>query len=132
MTVTIKCYQFSTEYKDFYKPLNYVYYTQVESVRCIMERAKEIPSIKYLILFGSSITLGCGEESDLDILVLADEEYDDNLTLLRTLRKGIKKPIDFIPETPGHFKECMEKGNELYDKIIKKGLVIYERTSETC
>ncbi len=127
MTTTITCYEFSNHYTDFYKSLNYVYYTQVESTKLLMEHAKELPSIRYLILFGSSITLGCGEESDLDVLVIADE-YDENLSLLRALRKGIKKPIDFIPETIDHFKECVTSGHELYTEIFQKGLIIYERT----
>ena len=129
MTSTIKCYEFSTNYEGFYKPLNYVYYTQVASTKLLMEHARELPSIRYLILFGSSITLGCGEESDLDVLVLADG-YDESLSLLRSLRRGIKKPIDFIPETVEHFKECVKSGHELYNEIFKKGLIIYEGTSQ--
>ena len=128
MAQTVTCYQFSTQYTGREACLNLVYYTQVEAVRELIRRSESIPQIQYIVLFGSSITPACGQESDIDILVIADT-YDEEYSIIQRLRKGIKKPIDIIPETLEHFKEAMTQGNSLYREISEKGIMIYERTS---
>lgn len=127
MEETIRYYQFSNQYKDKEACLNFIYYTQVESVKQLLKNCKEIPRIKYLILFGSSLTLACGQASDIDLLVIADS-YDEEYTILKVLRQGIKKPMDIIPETVENFKSAAKEGNSLYNEILEKGLMIYERT----
>lgn len=129
MSNTITYYQFSTKYTGSESCLNLIYYTQVDVVRELLHRSKSIPQIQYLILFGSSITLGYGQESDIDLLVIADD-YDEDYSIIKTLRHGIKKPMDIIPETLDHFKSTLASGNSLYQEIKEKGLMIYERPSK--
>ncbi|MGL4737804.1 MAG: nucleotidyltransferase domain-containing protein [Cellulosilyticaceae bacterium] len=128
MAHTITCYQFSKQYSGIETCLNYIYYTQVDAVREIIHRAQSIPEIQYIILFGSSITLGCGQDSDIDLLVIADC-YDEDFSIIKKLRQSIAKPMDILPETLSHFKSTIASGNTLYNEIKQKGLIIYERSS---
>ncbi|MGL5675188.1 MAG: nucleotidyltransferase domain-containing protein [Cellulosilyticaceae bacterium] len=131
MSCTTTCYLFSDQYTGDEYMFNLIYPTQLQAVKELISRAKNLPSIQYLVLFGSSITPACGHESDIDLLVIADQ-FDEEYSLLTPLRKGISKPMDIIPETLSHFKRCAQEGNTIYNEILQKGIVIYERTPQTC
>lgn len=111
-----------------YDVLKYVYPTMQEYVKVLIDRAQSIQDIKGLVLFGSSVELSCGQESDLDIVVILEKDVDETACnrILKEWRKGIGVSIDILVNTwDGLKKDCKEQ--VIYKEIFEKGIVIYRR-----
>lgn len=89
--------------------------------------------IEKVIVFGSAVTLRCGEDSDLDILLITKREQSDVLSELSPIYRGIGIDIDFVIKTPDEILNSnIEKESTLIQEIKEKGVVVYERIILTC
>lgn len=111
-----------------YDVLKYVYPTMQEYVKMLIDRAKDIDVIEGLVLFGSSTELSCGQDSDLDIVVITKDKVDEDQTnkFIREWRKGIGVSLDILVNTWGGLKKDSIE-NLVYKEIIEKGIVIYRK-----
>lgn len=80
-----------------------------------------------IIVFGSYATGTNKDDSDLDILVIADafEKLDlwKRMALLGRARAGITRPMEILGTTPGE-AENLEEGDFIRDEVLDKGLVV--------
>lgn len=108
-----------------------------EILENIVEHLKEIVKPKKIILFGSYAQGTQTEDSDIDLLVVTnDENYPSNynekmekyLIVSKQLRQFKKEiPIDLIVHTLPMHKRFIELGSMFSKDILKNGKVIYER-----
>lgn len=87
--------------------------------------------IDKLIIFGSAVTLRYGEESDLDIVVITDEEQKDVLMDMSKCLRGIGVSVDLIIKTVEQFDREKNDINTICSEADRKGVCIYERSLYT-
>jgi len=92
-----------------------------------------------IILFGSCATGKSNENSDIDLLVILDNNhvsktYEERLNkkiYIRNLVLDINRkiPLDILVYSKEEFKIIKNHGNYFIDEIEKTGKVIYEKAS---
>lgn len=103
----------------------------------LVERLKEIAPYK-IILFGSHAYGEPGPESDVDLLVVTEDDFlpknfaEKNAIYLRVANTitEIEKtiPVDLIVHTKAMHKKFFEMGSMFSRKIAADGKVLYEKT----
>lgn len=101
----------------------------------LLERIKQRIVDNYrpekIILFGSAVAGGMGEDGDIDIAIIKDTErrfYDRIGEVLKILRPITPKPpIDIIVYTPEEYDRMAQKSYFVRDEIEKKGNVLYQQ-----
>ncbi len=102
-------------------------------VRKAVENIVEILAEKYqpekIILFGSNVYGKPTEESDIDLLIVkeTDKPFYKRWSEVCTLVSDIIKTVPFSPfvVTPAELKERLERGDQFFEEIIKKGEVLH-------
>ena len=105
----------------------------------ILEQLLERLNLYRVILFGS-YTRGAPEaDSDIDLLVVTDDDsmpanFEENMenylaasSALREIKRKI--PIDLIVHTKPMHERFMQLGSMFSREVAKKGEVLYERSS---
>ena len=98
------------------------------------------PSDPYrIVLFGSYANGNPNENSDIDIMVILDNNhisrtYEERLKKKILVRKLVleinrKIPLDILVYSKEELKKIKEHGNYFIDEIEKTGKIIYEKTS---
>ena len=86
---------------------------------------------RVIILFGSMARGTGNEHSDINLLVVWDEESElsnvKRRLILRKLIGIIEKPIDIITCNTNELKEALEDKNSFTSQIFKEGEVLYGR-----
>jgi uncharacterized protein len=92
-----------------------------------------------IILFGSYATGNHGENSDVDIMVVLDNDhvsktYTERLNKKISVRKLVleinrKVPLDILVYSKEELNIIKEHGNDFIDEIERTGKVIYEKAS---
>ena len=102
----------------------------------IITRLKNINPYK-VILFGSFVHGKPDSHSDIDLLVVTDDDYlpknyNENIknylavsSLLRDLKRNI--PIDLIVHTKPMHDEFLRLGSMFSREVIQRGEVLYEK-----
>lgn len=91
-------------------------------------RAKNI-RVKKAILYGSYANGKADKDSDIDLAIISPDlghNSFDEAILLRKLTRGIDLDISPRPYSEKQYKAA-KKGDFLYDEIIRKGKVVYEK-----
>jgi len=103
----------------------------------ILARLAESGNIRKVIVFGSYAGGTSGPESDIDLLVVTDEDsmprsFDENMecyqrvsSVLREIKKRI--PIDLIVHTRMMHEEFIRQGSMFAKEITERGEVLYEK-----
>jgi predicted nucleotidyltransferase len=104
----------------------------------ITRRLKELDPYK-IILFGSLSKQNNDEESDIDLLVILNNDkisknYKEKMEkklLVRNLIWDLSKeiPIDLLVYTKREFEIIMENKNSFFKELEKTGKTIYEKAS---
>ena len=95
-------------------------------VRQIVEKFKP----DKIVLFGSYAYGKPKRESDVDLLVVIDSTLKESL-LSKSIRRSIiyHFGLDLVVKTPESLANRIEMGDFFLMEILKKGKVLYERTS---
>lgn len=97
----------------------------------IVKKLVETIDPKAIILFGSLAKGKNHENSDIDLLIVWDEEKGLNNTQrrikLRKLLGFVEVPIDILTCTSEELKEAMKDDKSFTANIVKEGKVIYGR-----
>lgn len=97
-------------------------------VKMISKRLKESYEAKEVILFGSYARGEAHEDSDIDLLVIADTKerlHERIATVLKLLRGLIRyTPLSPIVLTPDELEIQLKKHNQFIEEIIETGLRI--------
>ncbi|MDR1248209.1 MAG: nucleotidyltransferase domain-containing protein [Treponema sp.] len=98
------------------------------------------PSDPYrIILFGSYAKGNQNENSDIDLMVILDDNhvsktYAERLNKRISIRKLVleinrKIPLDILVYSKAELKKIKEHGNYFIDEIEKTGKILYEKTN---
>ena len=91
-------------------------------------RARNI-RIKKAILYGSYANGKADKDSDIDLAIISPDFGNDSFDeaiMLRKLTRGIDLDISPRPYSIKQYQEA-KKGDFLYDEIIRKGKVVYDK-----
>jgi len=101
--------------------IRHVFPTHQKAVLDLIERLPDM--VEEMWVFGSSITLQCGQGSDLDICLIGDVDPVDT--------KGLwvmdHIPIDLVVASHEQFNHNAEIQGSLFQRIKADGLKIWER-----
>ncbi|WP_069998498.1 nucleotidyltransferase domain-containing protein [Cellulosilyticum sp. I15G10I2] len=110
---------FDTDYK-----IEHIYPSKQKDM---MQLLSQLPcEVEKVYVFGSSLTLHCGEESDIDLLVIADKS-EVLYKAFSTLFKTLDNEVDVIIKTQKEYDENVKVKNSICDVVSREGLLIYER-----
>ncbi|WP_449240917.1 nucleotidyltransferase domain-containing protein [Desulfoscipio gibsoniae] len=85
--------------------------------------------VKKAILYGSYANGKADKDSDIDLAVISPDFGVDSFNeaiLLRRFNRGIDLDISPRPYSENQYNAA-QKGDFLYDEIIQKGKVVYEK-----
>lgn len=104
----------------------------------IVERLKPLHPYK-IILFGSHASGIAGEDSDIDLYIITNDEFipenyeqklDLKLRVARVLREVRKKvALDLVVHTLPMYRKFVESGGYFADEITKRGSLLYENSN---
>lgn len=90
-----------------------------------------------IILFGSMAQGTSDESSDLDILVVLDNDtlphsYEDRMRMRLNLRRSLRKinrqiPIDLLVYTKKEFELIKEQNSAFFNEVSETGKIVYEK-----
>lgn len=119
------------KYKIFYFPIiinndnyecNRIHPLKQKEVNQIYEYVKNNNDIKKVIIFGSSVNIRCNIKSDLDVAILLKED-SFNRNNENIISERIQEITDYNSDIIWLNK--LDKNSQLYDNIIKYGVIIY-------
>ena len=109
------------------EPLNVIHPIQVKSVQKLLEN-KFPDEIEMIILYGGSLDLACGINSDLDLYVITGSE--DRFGVYKAISElclPLKKPYDILVSSMRDYLDlCDERGTVEY-RIKRQGVCIYAK-----
>ncbi len=100
-----------------------------EKVQTAIQRIIEVSRPRKLILFGSYIRGNMDLNSDLDILVVTDNNIENprkESVRIRRALKGILMPIDILVLPENKFKELSDAPGLIVREALRNGKVVYE------
>lgn len=105
--------------------LKYIFPSKQRAAQKAIELAQADDRIRRLIIFGSSTTLNCGIESDIDIAIDAPNiNTDEFISLAHPFLSEIPSEVDVIHYNNIHSELLMEE-------IKTKGVIIYDNRIST-
>ena len=109
------------------EPLNVIHPYQVSSVQRFLTNAFP-EDIEFIILFGGSLDLACGINSDLDFYIITNEEDEfRTYEAVRALCLPLKKRFDILVSNRENFINSSKEHGTVEASIIQKGVCIYAK-----
>lgn len=97
----------------------------------IVKRVVEIAQPQKVILFGSAARGDTGPHSDIDLLVIKDDEDDRDLTSrIYSGISGADVPVDIIVASAATIERYKNSHALVYKPALREGKVMYESQSE--
>ena len=84
-----------------------------------------------IVLFGSQAREAADPDSDIDLLVVLDDDVPAEMLSWRRMheaRSGYAGAVDIVPCRESVLAERMRAAGSFAESIVKHGIVIYERT----
>ncbi len=101
-------------------------------VQAVVNRIIEVSRPVSVILFGSYVRGQIGINSDLDILIVVDENIkncrQEGVRIRRAL-KGILLPMDIIVVRQSDLHNLTDTPGLVYNMALKEGKVVYEKAA---
>ena len=101
-----------------------------EKVQAVIDKIIEISAPRKLILFGSYVHGDLNRDSDLDVMVITDDDIKNvrkESVRIRRALKGLRMPMDILVVTAGKLKELENTPGFIYREAMRHGKVVYER-----
>lgn len=100
-----------------------------QKVHAVIQKIIEVGKPRKLVLFGSYVRGDVHQNSDLDILVVTDDEIEnprkESVRIRRALR-GIIMSMDIVVVPEGKLKETADLPGLIYKEALRSGKVVYE------
>ena len=110
-------------------PLRFIHPLQLKSVSHILSEPFA-DYIDYVILFGGSLDLACGIDSDLDFYIISNHDPEIVYKEFYDRLKNNGRPFDILVSTREDFiAESAELGT-VENRIIQEGLCLYAKTQD--
>ncbi len=103
-----------------------------EKVDLAVKRLVEAGRPRKIILFGSYVRGETHRDSDLDVLVVADDSLPDPLresVRLRSVLRGIRMLVDIIVVRESTFNQLRDRIGLIYREAVRHGRLVYESQS---
>lgn len=101
-----------------------------KKVQAAIDKIVETAQPRRIILFGSYVKGRMHRDSDLDVLVIADDPVEnprrESVRIRRALR-GIGMPMDILVVADRRLRELCETPGLIYREALKEGKVVYDR-----
>jgi len=104
-----------------------------EKVDAVVQRLIEVATPKKIILFGSYVRDDVTRDSDLDVLVVADDRVANcrkESVRLRDAVGSIDMPMDILVVRESRFEELKDKVGLIYREASRTGRLVYEAQGE--
>jgi len=104
-----------------------------EKVDAVVQRLIEVATAKKIILFGSYVRDEVTRDSDLDVLVVADDSVANSRkesVRLRDAVGSIDMPMDILVVRESRFEELKDKVGLIYREASRTGRLVYEAQGE--
>ena len=104
-----------------------------EKVDAVVQRLIEVATPKKIILFGSYVRDEVTRDSDLDVLVVADDSVANSRkesVRLRDAVGSIDMPMDILVVRESRFEELKDKVGLIYREVSRTGRLVYEAQGE--
>jgi predicted nucleotidyltransferase len=85
---------------------------------------------RQVILFGSRARGDAGQDSDIDLLVIVDDDTPPEMVTLRAgfeSRRSYHEPVDVIPVRETTFRQNAQIAGTLSRAAVLDGVVVYDR-----
>lgn len=119
-----KRYIFNKLFDTAYK-IEHIYPSKQKDIMKLLDQLPQ--EVEKVYVFGSCLTLHCGKESDIDLLVVA-EKSEALYKAFSSLLKSLDNEVDLIIKTQKEFDENVEMIHSICDVVRREGLLIYERS----
>ena len=110
-------------------PLRFVHPLQVKSISRLLDNP--FPDyIDYVILFGGSLDLACGIDSDLDFYIISEHDTEMVYKEMYDRCKDLGRPFDILVSPREDFiAETLELGT-VERQISQEGLCLYAKAQD--
>lgn len=123
MTKEKKYYIFKKVVESPYR-IEHIYPIKQRDLVYILEHLP--PEVEKVYVFGSSLTLDCGVESDIDLLVIGPKT-DEVYKAFSKVFKMIGTEIDVIFKSEEEYRANLLDQTSICSVVEREGLLIYER-----
>ncbi len=109
--------------------MDYLWAITPEKVRTAIQRIIEVSRPRKLILFGSYVRGNMNLNSDLDILVVTDDDIENprkESVRIRRALKGIVMSMDILVVPESKLQELVNVPGLIYREAMRDGEVVYE------
>lgn len=100
-----------------------------EKVKSVIKRIVEIAKPQKIILFGSYVRGDMNVNSDLDVMVVTEDDVENprkESVRIRRALKGILMPMDILVVPQSRLEELSDTPGLIYREAIRNGEVVYE------
>jgi len=100
----------------------------------LTEAIRRVADPSMVILFGSRARNEAQEDSDIDLLVVAERQAwkcsirHEEIARLRRALPRVGAPIDVLLFTPSEVEEWRSARNHVIARALEEGLILYERS----
>ena len=117
-------YNFNPELPE---PMNVIHPYQLSSVECLLKNTFP-EEIKLIILYGGSLDLACGKNSDLDLYIVTHDECEFKIyEAMRALCLPLKKKFDILVSNQENFLNSSKDHGTVEARIMQKGVCLYAK-----
>lgn len=100
-----------------------------EKIEAAIERIVEVARPRKVILFGSAARGEVGIHSDLDVLVVVEDDeksFRQESVRIHEALRGILMPMDILVISEKRLQELGDKPGLIYREILRTGEVVYD------
>jgi len=110
-------------------PLRFIHPLQINSIsRLLSEPFADY--IDYIILFGGSLDLSCGIDSDLDFYVISEHDTETVYKEIYDRCKNLDRPFDILISAREDFIAEASEFGTVEHRILQEGLCLYAKTQD--
>lgn len=108
-------------------PLRFIHPLQINGISLFLSEPFA-DYIDYVILFGGSLDLSCGIDSDLDFYVISDHDPEIVYKELHDRCRNICRPFDILVSARDDFIAEAKVFGTVENRILQEGLCLYAKT----
>ena len=111
------------------KPLRFIHPIQLKSISHLL-RESFSDHIDYIILFGGSLDLACGMDSDLDLYVISEHDPEAVYKEIYDICQNLGRPFDILVSSYEDFMSEASVFGTVEHRILQEGLCLYAKAQD--